>query len=225
MVTADQSKAALVLLTNAAVSSAHSALAGVDGSFENQRSQLLYSIPHLIGYYSDGSAALAADFYEDERDRWEDPGTYVAVPVVSDRVEKIRRAVAWAADPLKDEDVATTEGRLAEVVNLETARPYRDTILYNRRNDDKCIGWQRNTYGGCKMCQMLADRGAVYRESRARFAAHPHCRCTAVPVFLNGPHGEEASVMQYMASRKKRTAKQRADLREYLNREYEEFHG
>lgn len=225
MVTADQSKAALVLLTGAAIANAQSIAGDVEGTFEEKRSQLLYSIPSLIGYYSDGSSALAADFYEDERDRWETPGAYTAVPIIADRVEKIRRGVAWAADPLKVDDLPGTQSRLAEVVDFETAKPYRDTILRNRLNDEKCIGWQRNTNGGCKLCVMLADRGAVYKERTVRFAAHPHCKCTAVPVFLNGPDGEEASVMQYMANGRKRSAEHRAQVREYLNLNYEEFHG
>jgi len=224
MVTANESKAALVLLTSAAVASAQSALTEVSGSFEDQRAELLYTVPNLISYYADGSSALAADFYEDERERWEST-PFTATPIVADRVVKIRRAIAWASDPLKDGDIETTGGRLAEVVNLETARPYRDTILWNRINDDKCIGWQRNTSGGCKLCRMLADRGAVYKKSTVRFAAHPNCKCTAVPVFLNGPDGEEASVMQYMASSRNRSAAHRAQVREYLNANYEEFHG
>lgn len=225
MVTANESKAALVLLTSAAVASADAVLGRVEGSFEQKRSQLLYVVPNLISYYSDGSSALAADFYEDERDRWEDPGSYTAVPFVEDRFEKIRRGIAWASDPLQVDDLPGAQSRMAEVVDFETAKPYRDTILYNRTQDEKCIGWQRNTNGGCKLCRMLADRGAVYKESTARFAAHPHCKCTAVPVFLNGSVGEEASAMQYMASRRKRSAEHRAQVREYLNREYEEFHG
>lgn len=225
MVTPNESKAALVLLTSAAVESANLALSSTDGAFETRRSRLLYLVPNVISYYSDGSSALAADFYEDERDRWEEPGTYTAIPIIPDRVEKIRRSVAWAVEPLRGDDLDLTQNRLAGVVNMETARPYRDTILGNRAQDDRCIGWQRNTSGGCKLCVMLADRGAVYKKSTVRFAAHPHCKCTAVPVFLNSPDGEEASVMQYVASRRNRTPEQRAALREYLNDNYEDFHG
>jgi hypothetical protein len=63
---------------------------------------------------------------------------------------------------------------------------------------------------------MLADRGAVYKESTARFASHPNCFCSAQPVFGENDTGEEASVIQYIASRRSRTPEQRAVLRDYL---------
>ena len=72
---------------------------------------------------------------------------------------------------------------------------------------------------------MLAARGAVYLDNTARFAAHTHCKCTAQPVFSSSDYGDEANVMQYMASRKKRTPEQQAALREYLNSNYPEFPG
>jgi hypothetical protein len=72
---------------------------------------------------------------------------------------------------------------------------------------------------------MLADRGAVYIDTTVRFAAHGHCQCTAQPVFSSNDYGEEATVMQYMASRKRRTPAQQASLRQYLNTNYSDFHG
>ncbi|WP_405475654.1 hypothetical protein [Paenarthrobacter ilicis] len=177
-------------------------------------------MPDVINYYSFGSSALAADYYDDERERQAAPKLYVAEPVIVERTEKIRRAVAWASDPLFTDDPSGVEGRLADVVQLETARPYQDTILTNRQRDPSAVGWRRITNGGCKLCRMLADRGAVYSDTTARFATHGHCKCTAQPVFTSSDYGEEASVMQYMASRKRRTPAQRAALREYLNTNY-----
>jgi hypothetical protein len=72
------------------------------------------------------------------------------------------------------------------------------------------------TSGGCKLCRMLADRGAVYRHDTARFAAHPNCHCGAEPVFGANDTGETASVMQYVASKRNRTPAQQAELRDYL---------
>ncbi|MGK3957887.1 hypothetical protein ACLKOZ_17045 [Arthrobacter sp. R4] len=197
-----------------------SALGRLSGSPEQQRAALLDIAPSVIGHYSDGSSALAADFYDDERERAAPPKLYIAEPVVLDRTEKIRRAVAWASDPLFVGEPEKTAGRLAEVVNLETARPYRDTILTNRRRDPSAAGWRRVTNGGCKLCRMLADRGAVYIDTTARFAAHASCKCTAQPVFSSDDYGDEANVMQYMASKARRSPQQQATLREYLNANY-----
>ena len=209
-------------MTSAAVTAAVTALGRVTGPPEEQRAVLLEAVPGLITYYSEGSAALAADFYDDERERAAPPKLYLAEPVIEDRTVKIRRGVAWAADPLFGDapDLGAAGSRLAEVVNLETARPYRDTILTNRRRDPSAVGWRRVTNGGCKLCRMLADRGAVFMDTTARFAAHPSCKCTAQPVFSSEDYGDEANVMQYVASRRKRTHEQQAALREYLRVNY-----
>ena len=220
MTSASESKAALQLVVGAALDSATSLLGRLTGSPRQQRAALLEAIPSIVSHFSDGSSALAADFYDDERERAAPPKLYIAEPVVVDRVEKIRRAVAWAADPLFTDDPSATPGRLAEVVQLETSRPYRDTILENRKRDPSAAGWRRITNGGCKLCRMLADRGAVYIDTTARFAAHPSCKCTAQPVFSSSDYGEEASAMQYLASRKRSTPESRARLREYLNTNY-----
>lgn len=225
MLTALESKAALTLVLGDAVKATMRLLGGASGSPEQKRAMLLESAPDVIGYYSLGSSALAADFYDDEREREAAPKLYVAEPVIVDRTEKIRRGIAWAADPLFGDSPADSEGRLAEVVQLETARPFRDTILTNRRRDPSAVGWRRIASGDCKFCRMLAGRGAVYSDATARFAAHGHCKCTAQPVFTSSDYGEEASAMQYVASRKKRSPVQQAQLRDYLNTNYSEFHG
>jgi hypothetical protein len=226
MLTAVESKAALSMTIGGAVKDTLALLSLVSGSPEQRRALLLEGIPEVIGHYSLGSSALAADFYDDEREREAAPKLYIAEPIILDRTEKIRRAVAWASEPLFGETPAASEERLAEVVQLETARPYRDTILTNRRRDPSSVGWRRVSSGkGCKLCKMLADRGAVYSEATARFAAHGHCKCTAQPVFSSSDYGEEASAMQYMASKKRRTPQQQAALREYLNTNYSEFPG
>jgi hypothetical protein len=225
MLTAGESKAALTLVVGQAVTAAMTLLGRASGSPEQQRALLLEAAPAVVAHFSLGSSALAADFYDDEREREAAPKLYIAEPVIVDRTEKIRRAVAWASDPLFTDDPGPAAGRLAEVVQLETARPYRDTILTNRKRDPSAVGWRRVTSGGCKLCRMLADRGAVYSDTTARFAAHSSCKCTAQPVFSSSDYGEEASAMQYLASRKRRTAEQQARLREYLNTNYSDFHG
>jgi hypothetical protein len=210
-----ESRAALALVTTAAVSASQRLLAAAEGSPVEQRAMLLEAVPALIGYYSDGSSALAADFYDDEREVAAPRLRFVAEPVVVDRWEKVGRAIAWASEPLMA-GLGGTEERLAEVVQLETARPYRDTITTNSKRDPASVGWRRISSGsGCKFCRMLAGKGAIFKQDTARFAAHEHCHCTAQPVF-EGQHGEEASVMQYVASKKRRTEADRKRLRDYL---------
>jgi hypothetical protein len=228
MPSARESRAVLQLLTADALGNTKELVRRLRGTPEQQRLILLDTVPGLIGYYSQGSAALAADFYEEERELAGVAQRFTPELVIADRVVKQRRAVAWASDPLFTEgdelaaagSALTTAKRLAEVVQLEVARPYRDTILGNRRADPQAIGWRRVTNGGCRFCQMLAARGAIYREATTRFASHPNCNCTAQPVFVGGDVGEEADVLQYVASRRSRTPEQRADLRSYLDAVY-----
>lgn len=217
---ARESRAALQLVTAESVAYATDLANRVVGSPEVRRAALLDGVPELIGYYSEGSAALAADFYEEERELAEVRSRFTAEAVVLDRTVKIRRAIAWSTAPWFDDSGDSVDGRLAEVVQLETARPYRDTITTNRRQDPDAVGWRRVTAGGCKFCRMLADRGAVYKADTARFAAHTNCHCVAQPVFTTNDTGVEASVVQYRASRRSRSPEQRAALREYLDSFY-----
>jgi len=220
MPTALESRAALTLVTGSAVQTVQRLLGSLTGSPEAVRSDLLDAVPALIGYYADGSSALAADFYDDERERAAARGRFTAEPVVLDRAEKIGRAVAWATQPLFEQVDGDVAGRLAQVVQLESARPYRDTIVTNRRRDPEAAGWRRVATGGCSFCRMLADRGAVYREESARFASHAHCHCTAAPVFKGGDVGDEASVVQYVASKRRPSARDRERVRKYLAENY-----
>lgn len=198
-------------------------LSGLSGSPTARRAALLEGVPEVVGYFSEGSAALAVDFYEEERERaGVRDRTFVTEFVVNDRTVKIRRAVAWASDPLLSGDEDLASARLAEVVQLETARPYRDTILTNRRNDPESVGWRRISNGGCRFCRMLADRGAVYRQATVQFASHPNCHCTAQPVFRDNDPGTEVGEFQYMASRRNKTPETRARIRDYLDANYPE---
>lgn len=219
MPTAVESRAALQLVTGAAVGAATRLLGSLTGPPESQRADLLDAVPQIIAYYTDGSSALAADFYDDERDRVRARVTFTAEPIVLDRWEKIGRAIAWATQPLIEGD-GEAPARLAQIVQLETARPYRDTITTNRRRDPAAVGWRRVAESGCKFCRFLAGRGAVYKADTARFASHPHCHCTAAPVFRGGDDGPEASVVQYVASKRRPSVKDRERIRAYLAKHY-----
>lgn len=216
MTTPQQSQADLAVVTGAAVADAVDIAGRVDGAPEVRRLALLQTIPGVIDYYATATATLAADFYDERRELAGAKQTYTTTLVINDRTVKIRRAVAWASEPMFRDMGVTLEQRLAEIVQSEVAMPYRDTITTNSRNDPASVGWRRVTGKCCGFCSMLASRGAVYRQSSARFAAHPHCDCGAEPVFMGQAVGPEASVMQYTASKRTRTPTQKAELRAYL---------
>lgn len=211
MPTREQTRLALKLVASRAAETAISRI-GADADV------LLFEVPQIVAYYSDGTAALAADHYDELRDEAAVSLRYVAEPVVNLREERLRRGILWAIDPLGGDEPngALAKIRLGDVVQKESARPFRDTITVNQQRDPAAVGWQRNVSGsGCKFCKMLAGNGATYKQATAHFASHPNCSCTASPVF-NGQAGPEASVIQYVASQRRRSESDQQRLREYM---------
>lgn len=202
--TALESKQALTVLADDAENTARWMIGRTSGSFESRRLQLLDTVPNVIGYYSEGSASLAVDAYMDARVGV--AGAFTAAPVVLDRTVKIRRGIAWASDPLALGDVESSQARMSKLVRSEMTRPYRDTTLGNGAQDGMFVGYKRIARAeSCGFCKALADRGAVFKQNTAYFAAHDDCQCTAAAAFVGQPHGPEASVMQYTASKRRRT--------------------
>lgn len=219
MVTPLESKAQLTVLGDDAEDTVRWMLRRSSGSWESRRVQLLDTVPDVAAYYSEGSAALAVDLYDDMRVGVR--GRYAAVPVVLDRTVRIRRGVAWASNPLSVDDDELAAARFAELMRSEMARPYRSTILENRKRDAQCIGWRRIARAAsCGFCKALAARGAVFKKETAYFASHDSCMCTCAPAFV-GYNGPEADVMQYMASGRTRTAKEKVLIRDWAS-QYED---
>ena len=216
-----ETRVALTLVTGAAENAVERGLARLSGSPEQRQADVFDLALAAIVYYSDGSSALAADFYDDERDKVSPRSRFMAEPVILDRGEKQRRMLGWATKPLWEDDLEQVRLRLLPEVQKEVATPFRDTITFNSRRDPASAGWERVASGaGCKFCRMLADRGAVYKQDAARFASHANCHCTARPVFVGGEYGPEASAMQYLASGRRTTKRSRERLRDYLAEHY-----
>lgn len=219
MVTALESKRQLELISDDAEDTVRWMVQRTSGTWESRRLQLLDTVPGVAAYYSEATAALAVDAYMDARGAVGDG--FSAVPVVLDRTVKIRRGVAWASHPLSVDDWEAAEARMALLLRSEITRPHRDTTIANRKRDKRCVGWKRiASSSACGFCKALAARGAVYREETAYFASHDSCTCTCAAVFRGGEVGPEADVMQYMASKRRRTPAERARIREWAS-EYE----
>lgn len=215
-----ESKAALGFVIDDSIDSAEWALRRTSGSFEVRRLQMIETGSSLIGYYAEGSAALAVDFYDESRSKARAKGRFAAEPVILDRVVAIRRGLAWAVEPLSTENEQAAIDRLTDIMRSEVVRPYRDTVIGNRLRDKESVGYKRIASGGaCGFCRMLAGRGAVYKQATAYFASHGNCQCTVQPWFRGQP-GDEANVIEYMASRRNKSAKQRQRVREWIASEY-----
>lgn len=206
------------------------------------RAALFEAAPAIVAEYSDGSSALALEWYDELRSAASAataPFTPRPLVVVTDEI--VAAIVAKTTAPLREverEIAADIEAMMAESVRLLedeserlVAEAFRDTVTTNVKADPLAVGWRRYARPeACGFCKMLADRGAVYTEATARFAAHGavmnggrkggNCMCIAGPAFTGEGAYVPASPLQYVASKRRRTDKERAALREYLNRKY-----
>jgi hypothetical protein len=168
---------------------------------ERSVSTLLNALPLIVPSYYDAAGALAVAWYDERRDESR-PTTVYAPNVIGDpATDWIEREVAKFQQTIEADMEGELQRILDEATRLaekEVARGFRDSVTGNVRMDE---------------------------EATANFAAHTDCHCAARPEFRNGEHGPEASVEQYLASTKNRTAKQRKRLREYLNENYPDAPG
>lgn len=220
-----------------AAATAQIALAAADTDPSDLLDVLSASIRLALPPHFDAAASLAVAWYDElraESDASTEYAPYITTDPNSDWIErelrKVEAEVQRTTSTIEAEILADIDRLTAEAEALtqkEVARGFRDTIDGNATRDPESIGWSRHTRGdACKFCQFLARDSAVYRSERtARFAAHTDCHCLARPEFANGAHGPEADVLQYVASQRKRTAKERAALRDYLNQHYPDARG
>lgn len=177
------------------------------------RAALMDVLPSLVETYGSASATLSADWYDEMRDMIEARGRFRAIPAeVDDAGADI--LARWGVGPLfSDEpDWKRAHTLISGGLQLRIANASRLTIAGSSIEDPAALGWQREGAGECAFCAMLVGRGAVYSEAGADFAAHDHCRCSAVPAFK----GQPRPVRAYTPSQANITDADRARVREYL---------
>lgn len=153
----------------------------------------------VVVQYARVSAALAADFYEGQREAAGVPGVFT-VPLADPPPEQqteasLRWAVKdlWPREPeeatpaqLQPMDVRLVQAeKKAELVAQKlVADTGRGTVREAVRQDRQATAWARSAaLGACAFCKMLATRGAVYAQDTADFRAHDGCHCGVIPVF------------------------------------------
>lgn len=220
-------RAELQIVTTAALADLASETAGVplDQLYESTLTALGFIVPS----YYDAAGALAVDWYEELREESRPTSLHVPQIIgdpVTDWIERETEKYRRELDLTIEAEMAALVADVNRLAEKEVARGFRDTILGNTRQDEDSIGWSRVARSGaCRLCVMIAARGAVFRESTANFATHKSCHCAARPEFRNGTHGPEATPEQYMASAKRRTPAQQKQLRAYLNENYPDGRG
>lgn len=207
------------------------------------RAALFAATPLIISEYSDGSSALALEWYDELRDAAAPDTAFTPRPLTLVTDDDVAAIVAKTTESLREgidreieEAIAESARLLEEQAEQLVAQAFRDTMTGNVQADPSAVGWRRFARpGACKFCLMLAAKGAVYTEATARFAAHGattngkatggNCMCIAGPEFGGEDVWAEATPMQYVASKRKRTDKERAALRAYLNRTFPDAPG
>lgn len=145
-------------------------------------------LPALVETYGAAAATLAADWYDDLRDKQGVGGRFFAIPAeLGDMgTDELAR---WGVSPLfaEDPDFAAARVLVDGGLQRRIANASRLTVTGSSLADPRATGWQRTGNGSCAFCAMLIGRGAVYSEASADFAAHDHCDCSAIPAFEGSP--------------------------------------
>lgn len=166
-------------------------------------------LPALIDRYGIAAAALAAQWYDHQREQLQVRGSFTAIP--ADIPDSGAHAlVGWAT--VTATDYLTFQSLIEGGAQRRVSNFARRTVMGSSIADPRATGWQRVSGGGCAFCDMLASRGTVYSEESADFASHDHCNCSAVPAF----EAEPRPVKPYTPTLRNVTDADRARVRAYL---------
>jgi hypothetical protein len=167
---------------------------------EGARNALLEVMPLLTERYGDAAGVASLGWYDDLRDTAGVRGAYVPQLAQAD-LDAVQRATRRAAGSLWTGRPIDTLVSLDSILDLHVKRVGRDTMTSTAIADPRAHGWRRVAVGAtCGFCNMLASRGAVYKERTADFAAHHECNCAASPSF--DPYAPQVSTRQYQVSRR-----------------------
>lgn len=167
-------------------------------------------LPAIITEYGQVGAALAAEWYDAQRDKSGVRGRFTGIPVEADD-RGAQSLIGWALTE------ATDDAGLQALILGGTQRRIVDHMRYTVAGsavaDPQATGWQRVTDGNaCAFCSMLAGRGAIYSEATADFASHDHCGCSVAVAW----RGQPVPVRPFSPSARNISDADRARVREYL---------
>lgn len=168
-------------------------------------------LPAIVREYGALGAALAAEWYDDQRAKVDARGRFTALPIEPDD-RGSHALIGWALGTATDDQ--TLHSLILGGVQRRVADHVRYTVAGSSVADPAARGWQRVGNGGCKsgFCDMLISRGAVYTEATADFASHDNCQCSAVPAW----GGESLPVKPYTPTLRNVSDADRARVREYV---------
>jgi hypothetical protein len=166
----------------------------------------------VVAQYARTSAALAAEFYDAQREAAGVPGPFTVPLADPPPEEQTTASLRWATKDLwpREPEAASpaqleplevrldqAEKKAEQVAQKLVADTGRGTVQAAVRQDRQATAWARSAArGACSFCKLLASRGAVYGEDTADFRAHDGCHCGVIPVFRGqrfelSPHARE----------------------------------
>lgn len=166
-------------------------------------------LPALVETYGAAAATLAADWYDDQRDKY-GAGRFTAIPAEI-RDPGASALIGWATTTATSDDAfrALIEGGLQKRI----ANASRQTVIGSAIADPSAVGWKRIGAGACAFCRMLIQRDQLYTEATADFASHDHCNCQAYPLIKGA---EPIDVREYVKSERNLTDADRARVRKWI---------
>lgn len=137
-------------------------------------------LPALVVEYGAMGAAMAADWYDVQRDESDARGSWSAVPIEADD-RGAGALIGWAL--LTATDDAGLAGLIGGGIQRRIADHARETVTANSVQDPGARGWLRVSSGSaCAWCEQYID-GEVRMVSGYDFPAHDNCNCSVVPSF------------------------------------------
>lgn len=141
------------------------------------------TLPRLIALYGSAATSLAADWYDEMRERAGAKGRFR--PIISDLpdVGRTDALAGFAIGPLfgADPDAATAFSKAGGGLQRIIFNADRFTVT-GSATQDRQAGWMRVGNGECDWCDQYLT-GEVHYVEGYDFDAHDWCRCTAEPVF------------------------------------------
>lgn len=146
-------------------------------------------MPDLMDTYAPMSAELAAQFYDETRDKVKPRSSWLSILAPGPSSDRLQDRIGWAVKGLfaPEPKPQAALSLLSGETQLEIADTARETVQLNAEADPAQPRYSRHaSANACAFCALMATRGAVYRSANAAGAAkkyHAHCHCVAIPVF------------------------------------------
>lgn len=216
MQSAHEQRRELGSLTARATRDLRALFAYLDGApIETIRATLADVIPVIAIEYGDAAAALAVDWYDEQRAAAAAAGVFAASPSLAPNADRYDALVRYGIGPLFG-DSADPESRALALslvgggLQRIIANLHRDTIADNAKRDPAGPRFARlASPDSCAFCRLLATRGPVYYSEATALSVggkrrqrplgsryHDWCDCIAVPVW-RGKYQEPGYVAEW----------------------------